>query len=236
VRFTSTPILGRSWPGPHRQTKLSRGRTDWQNRAVLRLVITALVLCWSLLSLGSCGNSRTPVPDLSQPVNPTSFRTLRYSGSTVALGLKRSWSVEFGAPSNWSIVMRRPPVVAVVTSGDAVVALWRYGRKASVPAGAEAYVRARQELIDAARVRDPSLRLISAKSVRVGGDPGIELDAMESVGGQRRRVRSTHVFVPGAELVLDEYAPLAVFHLVDHMVFSPLKRSLRLSVTPAASG
>jgi hypothetical protein len=198
--------------------------------------MTALVLCCSLLPVGGCGNSRTPVPDLSQPVQPSSFRTLRYSGSTTALGLKRSWSIEFGAPSNWSIVQRKPPVVTVVTSGDAVVALWRYGRKAPVPAGAEAYARARQQLIDVAHMRDRLLQLISAKTVRVSGDPGIELDALETVGGQRRRVRSTHMFVPGGELVLDEYAPLSVFHTVDDAVFSPLKRSLRLSVTPAANG
>jgi hypothetical protein len=203
---------------------------------VLRFVVTALVVCCSLVSLGGCGNSRTPVPDPSQPVQPSSFRTLRYSGSSVALGLKRSWSIEFGAPSNWSIVKRKPPVVTVVTSGAAVVALWRYGRKAPVPAGTEAYARVRQELIDVARNRDRSLQLISAKTVRVGSDPGIELDALESIGGQRRRVRSTHVFVAGAELVLDEYAPLAVFHSVDRAVFLPLKRSLRLAVTPAASG
>jgi hypothetical protein len=41
-------------------------------------------------------------------------------------------------------------------------------------------------------------------------------------------VRSTHVYVPGAEYVLDEYAPPAMFHAVDHAVFSPIKRSLRL--------
>ena len=202
---------------------------------MLRLVTTALLLCCSLLPSGGCGNSRTPVPDLSQPAQPASFRTLRYSGSTVAQGVKRSLSIEFGAPSNWAIVQRKPPVVTVVTSGDAVVALWRYGRKAPVPAGAAAYARASQGLVEAARKRDHSLQLIAAKTVMVGSNPGVELDALESIGGQRRRVRSTHVFVPGAELVLDEYAPLTVFHAVDHSVFSPLKRSLRLSVTPASA-
>jgi len=68
----------------------------------------------------------------------------------------------------------------------------------------------------------------------VAGYPAIELDAFEQLKGSPRRVRSTHVFTGTSEVVLDEYAPTAIFHSVDHAVFSPLKRSLRL--TSAASG
>ena len=193
------------------------------------------LVCCSALSLNNCGNSRTPVPNLSQPVAPGAFRTLRYSGSDLEGGVKRSWSIAFGAPSNWAIVQRRPPVITVVTSGNAVVALWRYRRTSSLPSGADGYARARRELIGAAQKRDPSIQLISAKTMSVAGSPAIELDANESIAGQLRRVRSTHVWVPGTELVIDEYAPLAVFHTVDHSVFSPLKHSLRLTVSPAAS-
>jgi hypothetical protein len=56
----------------------------------------------------------------------------------------------------------------------------------------------------------------------------IVVDAIESIAGRRRRVRSFHVFVRGAEIVLDEYAPVAMFHAVDHSVFSPLNHSLVL--------
>jgi hypothetical protein len=48
------------------------------------------------------------------------------------------------------------------------------------------------------------------------------------VGGQLRRVRSLLVYLAGAEVVLEEYAPPAAFHSVDHLVFSPVRRSLRL--------
>jgi hypothetical protein len=43
-----------------------------------------------------------------------------------------------------------------------------------------------------------------------------------------------HVYLPGAEVVLEEYAPPALFHRIDHAVFSPVKRSLRLTVPGAA--
>jgi hypothetical protein len=76
--------------------------------------------------------------------------------------------------------------------------------------------------------------LIRASVGLVDGYPAIELDAFERINGRPRRVRSTHVFTGSSEVVLDEYAPAALFHSVDHAVFSPLKRSLHLS--PAVSG
>ena len=43
--------------------------------------------------------------------------------------------------------------------------------------------------------------------------------------------RSLHVFVSGYEIVLEQYAPPSLFHPVDHVAFSPMKRSLRISKT-----
>jgi len=43
-----------------------------------------------------------------------------------------------------------------------------------------------------------------------------------------------HVYADGAELVLEEYAPEAMFSGVDHSVFSPVRRSLQLVGAPAA--
>jgi len=176
-----------------------------------------IVLLCSLLVLAGCGNSRAPVPNLSQPATPTSFRTLTFAGVTLQ------------APSNWSVVNERPPLVTVVASGTAVVALWRFPRSAPVPIGRTALSQAAAQLIQAVRARDASLQVIRATTVTLDHRPAIELDAFERINGQPRRVRSTHVFVPGAELVLDEYAPSAIFHAVDHTVFSPVKRSLTLS-------
>jgi hypothetical protein len=42
------------------------------------------------------------------------------------------------------------------------------------------------------------------------------------------------MFGSGAEFVVDEYAPTKVFTAVDHVVFSPLRRSLTLIPVSAA--
>ncbi len=159
------------------------------------------------------------MPEFSQPAAPSAFRTLGYS----AAGLS------FRAPTNWAVTQVKAPLVSVVSSGAAVVAVWRYRRSSPAPAGAAALRHARSVLIDAARARDASLQVIKAKAVTLDRAHGFELDAIERIDGQIRRVRSTHLFLAGAEVVLEEYAPTGSFHAVDHAVFSPLKRSLRLS-------
>lgn len=185
-------------------------------RAVLR---TALLVACPLALLAGCGNSRTPAPTVSAPVAPNGFHVLAYPQSGVALA----------APNNWLVQPKPAPMVTAISSGKAVVALWRFGRHLAPPVGARALRAAQGRLIAVARARDPSFRLIRSRIRTIDAAPAIELDAFERIGGQARRVRSLHVFAPAAELVLDEYAPPGIFHAVDHAVFSPLKRSLRLS-------
>jgi len=69
--------------------------------------------------------------------------------------------------------------------------------------------------------------------MRIDGARAVQLQARERIGGQVRRVSSTHVYVPGAELVLDEYAPPAQYAAIDRSVFAPIRRSLAL--LPAGS-
>lgn len=190
-------------------------RYTCENRRVLRHA--SIVLALGLVLLTGCGNSRTPVSSASSPQAPQGVQTLHYGPAGVG----------FQAPRNWRVEAQQPPLVAVVSSGPATVVVWRYPRGTPPPAGA-GLARARARLVDAVRARDGTLALIRSKLVSVGSAPGIELDANEQIHGQPRRVRSTHVFLEGAELVLDEYAPPSVFHGVDHAVFSPLKRSLQL--------
>jgi hypothetical protein len=178
-----------------------------------------LVVC-PLVALAGCGNARTPVPVVTGTAAPSAFRALGYPQAGVSLS----------APANWAVESKSAPLVATISSGPAVVALWRYPRGTQFPAGAAALRAAMNRLIAVAKARDATLQLIRARTETVDGLPAAEIDAFEQVGGQPRRVRSTHIFVPGAELVLDEYAPAAIFHAVDHAVFSPVKRSLRLSV------
>ena len=126
------------------------------------------------------------------------------------------------------MIRARAPLVAVIASAGAVVSVWRYPVRApqSEPSGEPGVAAAGRALAAAARARQPSLELVRRRELRVSGLPAVELDALERIHGLLRRVRSTHIFTPGAEIVLEEYAPPAGFHAVDHSVFSPLRRSL----------
>jgi hypothetical protein len=192
-----------------------------QNRLVLpplRLLLGGCVLC-----LAGCGNSRTLVPDTAVPAPPQGFRTLRLAQDAVSLI----------TPRNWTVTGQTAPLVLTFNSGPAVVALWRFARAPAPPGSRAALAGARVALIAAARSRDRTLTLLSATLIRIDGARGVQLQARERIGGQLRRVSSTHVYVPGAEVVLDEYAPPAQYAAVDRSVFEPVRRSLAL--LPAGS-
>jgi hypothetical protein len=175
-----------------------------------------------VLAAAGCGYSRAPAPSLGIPAPPQGFRLLSFPTIGVSLS----------APSNWITVAERPPLVTVLTSGDAVIALWRYARVAPPPAGRAGLGSAIHALIAQVRSRQPQVRVIRTAIVHLGGASGIELDALERIKDQLRRIRSTHLYAGQQEIVLEQYAPPAVFHIVDHAVFSPVRHSLR--VTSAA--
>jgi hypothetical protein len=186
----------------------------------LTLSLRLLLGCSALL-LAGCGNSRTPVPDLNVPAAPVGFRTLRLSQAEVSLI----------TPRNWTVTGQSAPLVLTLNSGPAVVALWRFVRAAAPPDSGTALAGARAALVTAARARDRTLTLLGSRLIRVDGVRAVELDARERIGGRVRRVSSTHVYVSGGELVLDEYAPPAQFTVVDRAVFAPIRRSLALLPT-----
>lgn len=187
-----------------------------------RSCVPALLLV--VPALGACGNSRTPVPDLAQPVAPHGVRTLTYAQSGIRLV----------APANWTVAPQRSPEVATVNSGAAIVALWRYPRTAPPPTTGAALANTRSALIRSARSADPSLRVIRSELGSLHGVPTIIVDATERIAGHERRVRSIHMFGSADEVVVDEYAPPDIFAKVDPLVFSPLRRSLTLLPTSGA--
>jgi hypothetical protein len=83
-------------------------------------------------------------------------------------------------------------------------------------------------LLAAVRRRDPSISQLRAVATTVDGARAIRLDAHERIAGRVRSVTSTHVYVDGAEVVLDEYAPPGEFSRVARTVFAPVRRSLTL--------
>ena len=165
-----------------------------------------------------CGNERQDAPRVAQASPPAGKRTeelVRYG-------------VSFTRPRNWSLSGGRPPQLASVSSGRAIVTLWRYRRVERLPKSDGDLVRARKALVAAARDRDRTLRVVSARGLRLDGVPGVEIVANEKIGLARRKVRSTHLYAHGAELVVDAYAPAGEFAQVDRAAFVPLLRSLRL--------
>ena len=187
------------------------GRSHW--RAGIVAAVAALVL------LAGCGNSRTPVPSIAGPAAPDGFHWITFPTVRMALA----------APNSWTESPRGGRLLTGLSSGPAVVAVWVYRAAAPPPATRAALVARREALIRAVRARDPSVKLIRARILMLAGVHAIELDAFERIGGQLRRVRSTHLYAGTREIVLDEYAPPQLFHSVDHAVFSPLKRSVVLS-------
>ena len=55
---------------------------------------------------------------------------------------------------------------------------------------------------------------------------------VETVAGQRRMVRSTHLFREGSEVVVEALAPPAAFDGLARTVFDPLLRSLVIRPLP----
>lgn len=175
----------------------------------------AVVVLGCLLAAG-CGNSRTAVPSLTRPAEPGGYRTLRFPAAGVSIS----------APASWPMITERPPLLTVVTSGNAVIALWRYPRTEAPPASASALSTARASLFGAVRARQGSVRVINSRTARIDGAPAIEFTAVERIAGLRRQVLSTHLFTARGEVVLEEYAPPALFKSIRRPLFARVRSSL----------
>jgi hypothetical protein len=171
------------------------------------------------VALAGCGNtriklgSRSPDPVLREL---TAARPLPNTGIVIA------------RPGGWSTSSGRNPLVVQYQSSQAVIAIWSYKRVEPLPSTPGQLDRARRALIKASQARDRTMKVISSKTLKVGGLPAAEVLADVRVADAARRVRSLHVFGRGSEVVVDAYAPKAGFDRVDRAVFQPLGRTLRL--------
>ena len=180
---------------------------------------TATLLPLSLVALAAgCGNERQHAPRITGIQEPQRATRLAYPGQ----------GISFAAPRNWYQSTGKQPLVSVVASGDATVAVWRYRRKEPIPKAGTELQGAQANLSDSLRSRGGSVQVQSTRTLDVNGVKGIQVVANERIGGQARRVRSTHLFDRAAEIVIDAYAPPAAFSRVDTSVFQPLLRSVRL--------
>ena len=180
------------------------------------LVPAALLL--SFLAAG-CGAERQRPPDLDRPVAPGGFSRAYYPAS----------GVTFEAPRRWPRGPGNPPLVVTLSSGRAVLAVWRYPRPEPLPTTRAQLEPLVEALVAAARARDPGLSIRSSRVVTVAGAPGIELLGDASVSGQPRSVRSVHLFDRKAEIVIDAYAPSAEFDALNRSVFARVISTLALN-------
>lgn len=118
--------------------------------------------------------------------------------------------------------------MTTIATGQAAVSIFRYPRTEPLPATPAALDAAAAALVDAARTRDPTFAEIKRARLRVDGRPAVVVRGTETVAGQPRTVRSTHVYAFGGEVVVDAIAPAEDFKRVDAEVFRPLVRSLRI--------
>ncbi len=166
--------------------------------------------------MSGCGNSRTPPPDLSVAAPAAGFTRQAFSSAGLTLRSPNGWVLQAGSP----------PLVVAVRSGLAAVVVWRYPRTQALPHTAHELHLALRHLLAIVRSRDATFRLASAAVVPVAHRGAIQLRGLETIDGQPREVRSTHLYAGGAELVIDAFAPPTQFRRVDRQVFHPLLRSV----------
>jgi hypothetical protein len=179
----------------------------------------ALTFATLLAVLGGCGNSRTPPPAITRPQPPVAAIPQDFHAQGVSLA----------APSNWTIDMGRAPLIEQITSGPGLIAIWRFPRSQPLPTTLPELRLARHYLVGAAKTRDPSIKVTHGIITRLDRRPAVELVGRETVDGQVRAMRSTHIYTEGSEYVIDALAPPTDFATVDRTLFLPLLRSLRFA-------
>src|SRR5690242_7588703 len=105
----------------------------------MRSLLSAPVLGALCLVAAGCGNSRTPVPSATIPASPHAFHTVRYD---------HAGAVSLSVPRNWSATHLKAPLLGTVSSGSAMIALWRYHRTATLPSDHSSLAAALKALVD----------------------------------------------------------------------------------------
>ena len=176
------------------------------------------------LAAGGCGRERIQPPDPARPATALAPAEQNFP----AVGLR------FRAPRDLIFEPGQAPLVTSTASGSLTVAVWRYPRAETLPRSAPSLRDARRRLVDAVRRRDGTFRLDRARRLEVDGAPALQVLGTQRVAGRERRVRSTHVYAKGAEVVVDAFSAPRDFAVVDERLFRPLVKSLKID--PPAGG
>jgi hypothetical protein len=187
--------------------------------------LPSLAVAFALV-LGGCGNERQLSPDVATP--GPAFGSERVSYPQAGVTLRR-------APAGWTRITGAAPAVATIATGQATIGIFRYPRTEPLPRTKAQLDAAATALIGAAKARDPTFTEIKRARLRVDGQPAIQIRGTQTIAGQPRTVRTTHVYAHGGELVVDAYAPEASFRRVDAQVFRPLLATMRVTAPKAGA-
>lgn len=185
---------------------------------VLRRSALLMTLAAAAAAAAGCGRERLEPPDASRPASALRDAERSYP----AAGLR------FEAPDDWVFDAGQEPLVASAADGTVTIAVWRYPRTEPLPRDDAALDAAEDALVEAVKVRDPGFDLDRTRRLEVDGAPAIQLLGTQRVAGRVRRVRSTHVYAKGAEVVVDAYVAPRDFANIDRFVFRPLLRSMKI--------
>lgn len=169
--------------------------------------------------LAGCGNEPGKAPDVTAVRPAFSFVPERFPAE----------GVSFERPKDWLYAPGKAPLLATISAGRVTIAIWRYPRTEALPATPKELDAARSALVTAAKARDRTFTVIQAKGTRAARSPAVVVVADETVAGQPRRVRSTHVYAHGGEVVVDAFAPPRDYPKVEDPVFRRIVRSLRVT-------
>ena len=176
----------------------------------------AIPLTLAALFAGGCGNERQRPPDVTGTQKPAGTARIAYPAGGLSLT----------APHNWYRSQGSRPLVALIASGPATVAVWRYPRTERLPRTKAELKAARDALIAAATKADSTFQVIKAAPATIAGKPAVQIRARETIAGQPRTVRSTHIYAARSEIVIDAYSDANTFHAVDAKFFRPLLKTL----------
>jgi hypothetical protein len=187
---------------------------------------TLACIATGVFALAGCGNEPRKPPTVTTPKAAFGWEDQDIPEQ----------GVKFQRPKAWRYAPGTPPLLGTMSSGLTTIAVWRYPRDEKLPETPEELDAARDALVAAATARDPSFTVIKAKGTRAAHHPAVVIIADETVAGQPRRVRSTHIYAAGSEVVVDAFAPKDQYAMVEEPIIIPLVRTFKITRPPSSSG
>ena len=181
--------------------------------------LAAVALAASLPLASGCGNERVESGSLFDPRPGKVSQELSYPDA----------GLELSVPKEFDVKDSTAPQLFRASLDASFISSFAYRRKEQIPKSREEMVAARRRLVDAAKRRDKTFRLRTARLTEVNGAPAVELLGDQTIFKGRLRLRSLHVYKGNGEYVVELVAPVAAFAKLDRSSFPGIRKSLRVT-------